>query len=223
MPEHRLEPASRELFALLDGLGIAGGYHVYGQSWGGMLALEHAFDQPSGLKSLVLANTLASTALWISEAQRLVADLPDDVRATLARHEEAGTTDSDEYTEAMLVFYARHLCRIDPFPDDFMQTFGALQEDPRVYNAMWGPSEFTCTGSLGTWDVTARLGEIDVPTLILSGRFDEATPAVVEPLHKGIAGSEWVVLENSSHSSHVEEKELTHELLSGFLDRVEGR
>ncbi len=139
----------------------------------------------------------------------------------MKRHEDAGTTDSDEYTEAMLVFYGRHLCRIDPFPDDLMQTFGALMEDNRVYASMWGPSEFTCTGSLGTWDVTDRLGEIDVPTLILSGRFDEATPVVVEPLHKGIAGSEWVVLENSSHSSHVEEKELTHQLVSGFLTRVE--
>jgi L-proline amide hydrolase len=211
----------RELATLLDELGVSDGYHLYGQSWGGMLALEHAFTHPSGLKSLVLANTLASTALWVSEAERLVADLPQDVQDTLARHEAAGTTESDEYTEAMLVFYARHLCRIDPFPDDLMQTFMSLQEDPRVYNAMWGPSEFTCTGSLGTWDVTSRLSEIDVPTLILSGRHDEATPAVVQPLHDGIAGSEWVVLENSSHSSHVEEKELTHQLVSEFLARVE--
>ena len=211
----------RELTTLLDELGIAGGYHLYGQSWGGMLALEHALTKPSGLKSLILANSLASTALWISEAKRLVADLPDDVQATLERHEADGTTESDEYTEAMLIFYARHLCRIDPFPDDLMQTFGALMEDNRVYASMWGPSEFTCTGSLGTWDVTARLSEIDVPTLILSGRYDEATPAVVQPLHDGIAGSEWVVLENSSHSSHVEEKELTHRLVGEFLARVE--
>jgi L-proline amide hydrolase len=211
----------RELTTLLDALGIADGYHLYGQSWGGMLALEHAFTHPSGLKSLVLANSLASTALWTSEAKRLVADLPSDVQATLERHESAGTTDSDEYTEAMLVFYARHLCRIDPFPDDLMQTFSALMEDNRVYASMWGPSEFTCTGSLGSWDVTARLSEIDVPTLILSGRHDEATPAVVQPLHEGIAGSEWVVLENSSHSSHVEEKELTHQVVTDFLERVE--
>jgi L-proline amide hydrolase len=211
----------RELTTLLDALGIAGGYHLYGQSWGGMLALEHAFTRPPGLKSLILANSLASTAVWVAEAKRLVGDLPGDVQSTLARHEEAGTTDSDDYTEAMLVFYARHLCRIDPFPDDLMQTFGALMEDNRVYAAMWGPSEFTCTGSLGTWDVTDRLGEIDVPTLILSGRYDEATPVVVEPIHKGIAGSEWVVLENSSHSSHVEEKELTHQLVNDFLARVE--
>jgi L-proline amide hydrolase len=216
-----IELFHRELTVLLDGLGIADGYHVYGQSWGGMLALEHALTHPPGLKSMVLANTLASTAVWVSEAKRLVADLPQDVQDTLERHESAGTTDSDEYTEAMLVFYGRHLCRIDPFPDDLMQTFMSLMEDPRVYNSMWGPSEFTCTGSLGTWDVTARLGEIDVPTLILSGRHDEATPVVVEPLHAGITGSEWVVLENSSHSSHVEEKDLTHRLVAEFLARVE--
>jgi L-proline amide hydrolase len=212
----------RELTELLAALGIADGYHLYGQSWGGMLALEHAFTHPSGLKSLILANSLASTALWISEAQRLVGELPDETRAAIERHEAAGTTDDAEYFTATLAFYQRHLCRIDPFPDELMQSFMALQEDNRVYASMWGPSEFTCTGSLGTWDVTARLGEIDVPTLLLSGRYDEATPAVVQPMHEGIAGSEWVVLENSSHSSHVEEKELTHQLVSDFLARVEG-
>ena len=102
------------------------GYHLYGQSWGGMLALEHAFTHPSGLKSLVLANTLASTALWVSEAKRLVAELPDESRDASSATRQPARPTSDEYTEAMLVFYGRHLCRIDPFPDDLMQTFMAL-------------------------------------------------------------------------------------------------
>jgi proline-specific peptidase len=188
---------------------------------GRFLALEHALRHPAGLRGVVLANTCASTAAYLAEAKRLVSELPPETQDAIERNEAAGTTDSPEYLTAMLVFYARHLCRLDPFPDNVLQSFTALMEDDRVYSAMWGPSEFTCTGSLGTWDVTARLGEIDVPTLILSGRYDEMTPAAVAPLHDGIKGSEWVVLENSAHTSHVEDKEQTHELVSAFLARAD--
>jgi L-proline amide hydrolase len=212
----------RELVELTNALGIAARYHVYGQSWGGMLAIEHAFTHPAGLRGLILANSLSSTELWCKEAARLRADLPEDVQRVLDTHEEAGTTDDAEYVEATMVFYQRHLCRLDPFPDELMRSFMALMEDNRVYSSMWGPSEFTCTGSLGTWDVTDRLHEIDVPTLILSGRHDEATPEVVRPIHEGIAGSEWVVLEQSSHSPHVDEKELTLDVVERFLERADG-
>ncbi|XVQ86603.1 alpha/beta fold hydrolase [Microbispora siamensis] len=46
-----------ELDNLLAHLGIAGRYHVLGQSWGGMLAAEHAVRAPSGLRGLVIANS----------------------------------------------------------------------------------------------------------------------------------------------------------------------
>jgi pimeloyl-ACP methyl ester carboxylesterase len=69
--------------------------------------------------------------------------------------------------------------------------------------------------------VIDRLGEIKVPTLITSGRYDECTPALVEPLHEGIAGSKWVVFEKSSHTSLLEEPERYLEVIGGFLERVE--
>lgn len=81
--------------------------HILGQSWGGMLAIEYALRQPEGLLSLVLANTLSSMPMWIAEANRLRAELPPEVNATLLRHEEAGTTDDLAYQDAMNVFYAR--------------------------------------------------------------------------------------------------------------------
>jgi L-proline amide hydrolase len=91
----------RELAALVEHLGIAGGYHVLGQSWGGMLGMEYALGNPPGLRSLVVANSPASIELWISEANRLRGLLPLDVQDTLTRHEAAGTTDSDEYEQAV--------------------------------------------------------------------------------------------------------------------------
>jgi L-proline amide hydrolase len=210
----------RELVELTKTLAIDR-YHLYGQSWGGMLAMEHALTQPAGLASIIVADSPASIRLWLEETAKLRADLPEDVREVLDRHEAAGTTDDPEYMEACMAFYARHLCRLDPMPEELMRSFGALMEDNTVYSAMWGPSEFTCTGSLANWDITDRLGEIDVPTLIISGRYDEATPAVVEPINKGIAGSEWMIFENSSHTPHVEEKEALLATVEKFLNRVD--
>ena len=104
----------RELANLIDHLGIGDRYHVLGQSWGGFLAQEHALTQPPGLRSLVLSNTAASFPDFVSEANKLRLDLPDGVDATLRKHEEAGTTDSEDYANACLVFYQRHLCRSRP-------------------------------------------------------------------------------------------------------------
>ena len=86
---------------------------------------------------------------------------------------------------------------------------------------MNGPSEFHVIGTLKTWDITDRLHEITVPTLLLSGRYDEATPILVETLHKSIPGSEWVIFENSSHMPHVEETDLYLQVLKRFLARME--
>ena len=86
---------------------------------------------------------------------------------------------------------------------------------------MWGPSEFFATGVLADWDVDARLGEIDVPTLLLSGRYDEATPAQQTRLRDGIRRSEWTVLDNSAHLTFIEEPERYGQLLTAFLEKVE--
>jgi L-proline amide hydrolase len=171
----------RELSALVEHLGIAERYHVLGQSWGGMLAMEHALTHPYGLRSLVLANSPGSLELWLREANRLRGLLPPDVQETLTRHESAGSTDSDEHEQAVMVFYQRHLCRI-PFPDGLQRTFAKLAEDPTVYHTMNGPSEFHVIGTLAGWDITPRLHDVRVPALVISGEHDEATPTVVRPL-----------------------------------------
>ena len=192
--------------------------HILGQSWGGMLAIEYALTQPEGLVSLILSNTTSSIPLWIAEANRLREQLPPEVNATLLQHEEAGTTDDPAYQDAMMVFYERHVIRV-PMPDYVQRAFDTFSQP--VYYTMNGPSEFHVIGTIKDWDRTDRLAEIRVPTLILSGRYDESTPVINEILRKGIAGSEWVVFENSSHLSHVEEPELYMQTVQAFLQRVE--
>jgi L-proline amide hydrolase len=210
-----------ELDELLRALDISSRYHLLGQSWGGMLAMEHALERPAGLRSLVLCDSPASIPLWLEEADRLRAALPPDVQAVLDLHEREGTTDDPAYLEATFVFYRRHLCRLPVWPDCLERSFAAMAEDPTVYTTMWGPSEFTSTGILKDWDITDRIGEIELPTLILSGAYDEATPRVMEPVHQRIGRSRWEILEHSSHSPQLEQPEEFLALVGAFLDGVE--
>ena len=196
--------------------------HVFGSSWGGMLAMEYALTQPPGLASLVLASSPASIPQWVEETARLRAQLPADVREVLDRHEAAGTTDDPEYGLAAGVFYRRHVCRADPWPDCVLRTFEFIEERGVVYRTMNGPSEFHVTGTLRDWSVVDRLGEIRVPTLVVTGEHDEATPAINRTVAEGIPGAESVILPDASHMAHVERTEDYLRLLDDFLSRVEG-
>ncbi|TPI34359.1 alpha/beta fold hydrolase [Mesorhizobium sp. B3-2-1] len=207
-----------ELENLVDHLGIRGGFHVLGQSWGGMLGAEYGVTRPKGLKSLTIANSAASMTLWLQEANRLRADLPKDVQETLTRHEQAGTTDHPDYQAATMVFYERHVCRVVPFPPEVTETFAQVVRNPTVYNVMNGPNEFHVIGTLKSWSIIDRLPAIDAPTLIISGRYDEATPATVQPFKDGIKGSRWQIFEHSSHMPHVEEQDLCMRAVGDFLD-----
>jgi len=206
-----------ELASLLRHLGIADRYHVLGQSWGGFLAQEHALTQPPGLRSLVISNSAASFPAFVTETNRLRADLPLEVETTLRRHEEAGTTDDPEYAAACDVFYHRHLCRLEPWPAGVSEGLAQIDLDPTVYHTMNGPSEFYVIGSIKDWSAETRLHQLRVPTLIVSGRFDEATPALQETLLREIAGSHQVIFERSSHLPFWEEPEAYLAVVSEWL------
>jgi L-proline amide hydrolase len=207
-----------ELTNLVAHLGIAGRYHVMGQSWGGMLTAEHAVTRPEGLRSIVIADSPASMRMWLAAANGLREQLPADVQATLLKHEEAGTTDSEEYVAATRVFYDRHVCRV-PWTDEVARTFAAMDEDPTVYLTMNGPSEFHVVGTLKDWTIIDRLDRIAVPALLISGRYDEATPEVVQPYADGIADVRWQIFENSSHMPHVEETDTCLAAVAAFIDQ----
>lgn len=225
IPESRPEMWTVDLYidevnAVREALGLEY-LHLLGQSWGGMLAMEYALTQPSGLESLTVASSPASMIQWVEEANRLRQDLPGDVQAALLKHEAAGTYDDPEYVEAVQVFYDRHVCRIVPNPDYVRRSFVSLGVNPEVYYTMNGPSEFHVIGTLKEWDIIDRLGEIRVPTLVTSGRFDEATPLIAGTVHDGIPGSRWEIFEQSSHMPHAEEQRRYMAVLDDFMCEVE--
>ena len=206
-----------ELENLVDTLGQRKGFHVLGQSWGGMLAAEYGSRRPKGVKTLTIANSPASMALWVSEAMRQRSEMPKDIQDKLNKHEAAGTYSDPEYQEATMWVYARHVCRVVPFPPEVTETFEQVARNPTVYHTMNGPNEFFVVGTLKDWNIIPELHKINVPTLIISGRHDEATPACVQPYKDNIKGSRWVIFEESSHMPHVEEKELCMKTVGDFL------
>ena len=206
-----------ELDNLLVHLGIADGYHLLGQSWGGMLGAEHAIRQPQGLKSLVISNSPASMALWVSEAMIQRAALPESVRDALNRHEAHDTTDDPEYLAATQVVYDQHVCRVVPNPPEVLRAMERLNEDPTVYHTMNGPNEFFCIGTLRDWSVVERVHSIVAPTLLASGFYDEATPATVQPFFDSIPNVRWEIFEHSSHMPFVEEPERYLQVVGDFL------
>ena len=208
-----------ELDNLLAHLRIADRYHLIGQSWGGMLGAEHGVRRPPGLRSLVIANSPASMALWVSEANRLRLDLPAEIQDALLRHEIAGSTTHPEYETATRAFYARHVCRLDPWPEEVTRTFEAITSDPTVYASMNGPNEFHVIGTLRDWSIVDRLPRVVAPTLLISGRYDEATEATIQPFADLIPDVRWTVFEDSSHMPHVEERILCMDVVGRFLEQ----
>jgi proline-specific peptidase len=192
--------------------------HLLGHSWGGWLALEYALRKPAGLASAVLASTCASIPAFAAETRRLKQSLPRQTQEVLDRHEAEGTTGDTEYLAAAMVYYRQWVCRLDPFPAHVLHSFMNSSDD--VYQIMQGP-EWNVTGNLKDWDVTARLGEIDLPVLVTSGQYDEMTPTLVEPLVAGIKGAGHVAFHESSHLAMAEEPDRYRQVLGAFLDQVE--
>ena len=195
--------------------------HLLGTSWGGMLALEHVLGGAEGIVGLILSSSLASVEQWSTEQLKLRAALPGEVVEVLDRHERAGTYDDPEYEQAMEAYSDRHFYR-GPQPRPELERMDA-EKSKAVYRAMQGPNEWTVTGVMKGWDVRDRLGEIDVPTLVIRGRHDMSTDPISATLVTGIDGAREVVLENSSHTPVLEETEAYLAAISEFMRAAEGQ
>jgi proline-specific peptidase len=193
--------------------------HLFGSSWGGMLAMQYVLDRRPDLDSLILCGSPASMIRWVTDCAELLAAQPAEVRRAISEHEEAGFTACPEYQAAILGFYREHVCRLTPWPAGLERSFA--EAGYAVYNHMNGPSEFTVTGTLKTWDIMDRLGEIEVPALLVGGRYDECRPAHLEEMHRRIAGSQLAIIENASHLCFAERPDEFTLLMNSFLDQIE--
>ncbi|KAK3686194.1 Alpha/Beta hydrolase protein [Podospora appendiculata] len=207
-----------ELDNLVDHLQLRSrGFSVLGQSWGGVLVGLYAARQPAGLRKAIIASGPASIPLYVQGCNSLLAQLPPDVRETLEDCDRRGDHESERFEKAAAVFYARHVCRLDPFPDEIQAAFKNLKEDPTSYLTIQGPSEFVIVGSIKDWEGGSAAHNIQVPTLLLNGRYDEVTDLCMQPWFDKIPRVKWVTLENASHMGHFEDRERFMQTCGAFL------
>src|SRR5206468_2192781 len=90
--------------------------HLFGSSWGGMLAMQYVLDRRPELESLILCGSPASMIRWVSDCTELLAEETEETRRVIREHEAAGFTGCPEYQAAILGFYRKHVCRLDPWP-----------------------------------------------------------------------------------------------------------
>ena len=201
--EWSLAVFTEELEALREQLGLER-IHLLGTSWGGMLALEHALAHGDSVRGLILSSTLACAAEWAVEVKQL---------------RDATGIDDDE--EANVEVERRHFFRGGDEPLELVRM--REEKNGAVYEAMWGKNEWTMTGALAGWDVRSRLGELQMPTLILRGAHDLSTPAISKTLTDGIPHAREVVFADSSHTPVLEETERYLRTVRDFLYSIEAR
>ena len=201
-----LERFVEELVQVRAALGLER-FHLYGHSWGTMLAVEYALTQPIGVASLILAGPVLSVPMFVRNANLLKLQLPADMQEAIERNEAAGTFDAADYQAANAEWLRRHLARNETVLEEVLNGFGDPKADlnPQVYNTMQGPSEFSFLGNLKDWDRSERLHELRVPVLFTCGRYDECTPEATAFYQGLLPGSEMVVFEESAHMTHLEE------------------
>lgn len=129
-----------ELNNLLDHLKLRDGpgFHLLGQSWGGMFGATFAASRPRGLHRLVLASGLASTELCIQSIEGRKNELPLEMRNVLDKCIQDNNFENPPQAaqEASRVFRQTFVCRADPFPEELVQAFKNLNEDQTVYGTM---------------------------------------------------------------------------------------
>ncbi|KAI0685164.1 proline-specific peptidase [Cytidiella melzeri] len=182
-------------------------YDVIGHSWGGMFGTPFAAQRPRGLRKYVVWSAAPSIQIWGDAQRELRKRLPQDIQDVMERCEREGRTDSKEYKDAEWEFYKRFMCRLDPFPADIMDGLAELERDPTVYTSM----------KLTNWTAVEKISTIDVPVLLLNGKYDQAQDSCLLPFFERLDKVKWVRFEDSAHMAHFEERERFMQVLGEFL------
>lgn len=190
---------------------------VAGHSWGGTLAAEYAVRRPSGLKATILSSPLLSTSQWNKDNQQWISLMPEKEREILQRSNNT-EFDSSDYRAAVKAFYKRHMCRKEPCTTQSYKDDGpALNLDMYVY--MWGRTDFKGTGTLKDYDLSARLNNITVPTLMICGEYDEAMPRSCRRFSWKISTSETVIVPDAGHQTLFEAEAFYVETVRRFIQK----
>jgi len=219
--EHKVEEVEQVRQALqLD----SDNFYLYGQSWGGILAMEYALKYQEHLKGLIVSNMVASLPEYEKYAAEVLGpQLPPEVFKEIKAYEAAEDFGNPRYAELVQQhYYTRHVLRkpLDEWPEFINRAFKHL--NPNIYIYMQGYSEFGITGnaSLKGWDVSKRLPELSVPTLMLGGKYDTMDPEYMEWMSTQVQyGRSFTT--NGSHLSQFDDADSYFPALIRFIKDVD--
>jgi proline iminopeptidase len=196
-------------------------FYLLGHSWGGILAIEYALAHPQQLKGLVVSNMMTSISDYNSYANDVLAKGMDPAVVKEIRElEQAGQYESPRYMELLLPnFYAKHICRLEPWPDAVNRAFAKLNKE--IYVPMQGPSEFRLSGLLEKWDRKADLGRLEMPTLVIGAAHDTMDPEHMRWVSTQVKRGSFLLCPNGSHLAMWDDQRIYVGGLARFLKEVD--
>ncbi len=204
------------------GLG-ADNFYLYGQSWGGLLAIEYALKYQQHLKGLIVSNMMASIPAYNDYATSVLMPAMDQsVLAEIQRLDEAGEYTNPRYMELLMEHhYVDHVLRMpaDEWPEPVLRAFKHLNQD--VYVRMQGPSELGARGLLVDWDRTADLGRITAPTLVIGAEHDTMDPKHMKWMSEQFANGRYLYCPRGSHLAQYDDQETYIRGLMDFIEDVD--
>lgn len=196
-------------------------FYVLGNSWGGILALEYALKYQQHLKGLIVCNMMSSIPEYDAYNKKLRAQMRPSFIDSVNMYESRNAYSDTTYQNMVFrEYYTKHLCRLDPMPDPVLRTFKHM--NPAIYVMMQGPSEFKVGGRLLTWDRTADLKNITVPTLMVGARWDTMDPAAMEKQSKLVQNGSYLYCPNGSHLAMWDDQKVFMEGVIRWIREVDG-
>ena len=216
---YKISTFVEELDLLIKAWGLKE-FHLMGGSWGTTLALEYYLAKKGrGVKSIVFQSPMFSAKDWEDDGKRLIKGLPKETQKVINLCHEIGATDSKVYSKAVMAYYLKHVLRNKKKLLSSDKPKNPNGED--IYMTMWGPSEFKPTGTLKTYNKVAKLKTIRVPTLIICGEHDEATPTTGIKYANMIKGCSFSEIKGASHSIWNEKPMQLAKTISEFIGETE--
>lgn len=199
-------------------------FYLLGQSWGGMLAMEYALKYQKNLKGLIISNMMASLPEYEKYAKEVLGpQLPPKVYKEIMAMEAKGDFENPRYSELLMqYYYTQHILRkpLEEWPESINRAFNHLNQ--KTYIFMQGYSEFGITknASLKGWDVSRRLKELSIPTLMIGGKYDTMDPKYMEWMSTQVQNGRSLIT-NGSHLSHYDDPKTYFKGLIKFIEDVD--
>lgn len=207
-----------EMHAVRTGLGLEQ-MHIFGQSWGTMLAVDYLLTKGlGGVSSVTLAGPVMSASRYVADVRPMISELSAEHQAAVAAAEASGNYQTPEYAAATEAFYALHLSRHPTAETRVLweRAFAGLGQES--YVAMNGPSEFSFAGSLMSYERVADLNRLEVPVLYLSGEYDTCTPAAARDYAAATPNAEVVVIEDAGHATTIDAPDETNTAVRRLIE-----